>query len=619
MTSRSARFIGLSAVGALAVGTLVAPHAMAANDDPVFVSVDATALGTATAGGATSRTGASVTQRAASTVTARAAKVKVAKNEQILQRFNGAHGSSVALTPTTSVAAGTKQVMQISAGGVRLLAKNTGSVLASTPNVDVFFHVTAANTTVSDPTVAFDLIGQRWILAGIATDDHGTLTTADDETGIVIRVSKGATLKASQSSWRAPVGYADTDAVTESKPRIGVSSDKVIITADAVGGLTPHGDPVANRIFVLPKNQLYSATLVGPNAWVSSVNNTYDGQTPAVNASSGNAAFTAVPATKDFTVYTLTGAATTKTPVFSKTVMYPTVDLVDAPDVPQGGGKSIDLPAAVDSASVAWRNGVLWAGLTVGCTPNGDASPRACIRVYKVATANGVSLGAEETVSKSGYNWFAPGLAIDGSGLPHLAFNGSLSTAVSPSVSSAVKVRKSNGAWSGYKVLNTGGGPFDDGVVGPGAAWAAAGAAAPDPSSPWDVWVSAGYANAGGAPNWGSSIARVSLALNVAKVKPSKTKVSKGTKVTFTASLKRLQSKDGIKGLPIALQSKPKGSSKWSNVGSGTTNGSGVKKWTLKVKKTTDYRTYGKAVKQSGGQGPVVTKVYGKAVRVTVT
>ena len=614
MTSRSARFIGLSAVGALVVGTLVAPQALASNDDPVFVSVDASVLGSATGGVA--RAGAPMTQRAGSVVAARAAKVRVSKTEQILQRLTGAQGSSVALTPTTSVAAGTKQVMQVSAAGVRLLAKNTGAVIASTSNVNVFFNVTAANTTITDPTVAFDLIGKRWILAGIATDDQGTVSTADDQTGIAVRVSKGATLKASQSSWRAPVGYAENDTVTEAMPRIGISGDKVVITADAVdsGNAT-----VANRIFVLPKSKLYSATTVGPNAWVSSVNNTYDGQTPAVNASSGNAAFTAVPDTGDFTVYTLTGAATTNAPVFSKSVMYPTAALVDAPDVPQGGGGSVDLPAAIDSASVSWRNGVLWTGLTVGCTPSGDASPRACIRMYKVTTSSGVSLDVEETLSKSGYNWFAPGVAIDGSGLPHVAFNGSLTTATSPSVSSAVRVRKSNGAWSGFKVLNIGTAPFDDGVVGPSAQWAAAGSAAPDPSSPWDVWVSAGFAKVAGAPNWGSSIARVSLALNVAKVKPSRTRVSQGARVTFTSSLKRPQSKDGIRGLPIALQSKPRGSSKWSNVRSGTTNGSGVKKWTLRVNRTADYRTLGKAVKQSNGQGVVVTKVTGRAVRVTAT
>ncbi len=610
MSSRPARLLGLSAAGALALGTLVVPQARAAGDDPVFVSAPATTLGAVGETSGVARLSVSSADRSAS-VTKRA-KVKVSKSEQILQRFAGALGSSVARTPTTAVAAGTKQVMQVSGAGVILRAKNTGKALGATANLDGFFHVTAPNTSVSDPTVAFDLIGKRWVLVGVATDDQGTGPAADDEVGIVVRVSKGAALKWGQKSWRAPFGYAETDDVTESTPRIGISGDKVVVTADAVDASDAS---VANVILVLPKAPLYKATVSGPDAWVSSVNNTYDGQTPSVNASGGNAAFVAVPDTSDFTVYTLSGPAKGNPPVFSKSVMYPTIDLVDAPDVPQTGGGDIRLPAAIDSASVSWRKGVLWAALTVGCTPSGDTTLRPCLRVLKVTTSSGVSLESEETRAGNGRNWFAPGVAIDGSGLPHVAFN--FSSGGGP-VGSAVMARRSNGGWTAAKVVTKGAAAFDDGAPGPTVGWAAAGAAAPDPTSPWDVWVSAGFANAGGAPNWGSNVARVSLATNVAKVKASKTRVPAGAKVTFSASLKRPQSSDAVKGLPVSLQARVNGSSKWKTVGSARTNGSGVATWKLKVTRTTDYRTNGKAVKQSGGQGTVVAAVTSKSVRVTV-
>jgi hypothetical protein len=610
VSSRPARLIGLSAAGALVLGTLVVPQALAAGDDPVFVSDAATPLAVVRQGLRPARASAHAASRPVPGSAARA-KVTVSKNEQILQRFSGVKGSASALSPATSVAAGTQQVMQVGTAEIQLFTKSTGARLGTSTNLEGFFHVTAANTTVSDPTVAFDLIGKRWVLVGVATDDQGTGTAADDEVGIVVRVSKGATLKWGQKSWRAPFGYAETDDVTESTPRIGVSGDKVVVTADAVDA---NDASVANRIFVLPKDQLYKATVSGPNAWVSSVNNTYDGQTPSVNASGGNAAFVAVPDTSDFTVYTLSGQAKANPPVFSKSVMYPTIDLVDAPDVPQTGGGDIRLPTAIDSASVSWRKGVLWAVLTVGCTPSGDTTLRPCLRVLKVTTSSGVSLESEETRASNGRNWFSAGVAIDGSGLPHVVFN--FSSGGGP-VGSAVMARKSNGSWTAAKVVAKGAAAFDDGAPGPTVGWAAAGAAAPDPSSPWDVWVSEGFANAAGAPNWGSNVARVSLATNVAKVKASKTAVPKGSKVTFTASLKRPQSSDAVKGLPVSLQARPKGSSKWKTVGNAKTNGSGKATWTLKVSKTTDYRTYGKAVKQSGGQGPVVAAVSSKSVRVT--
>jgi hypothetical protein len=108
---------------------------------------------------------------------------------------------------------------------------------------------------------------------------------------------------------------------------------------------------------------------------------------------------------------------------------------------------------------------------------------------------------------------------------------------------------------------------------------------------------------------------RVSLARNKASVKPSSTSVRRGTRVTFTARLMRPQSSDGVAGLPLSLQSRAKGSSKWVTLGSAKTNSNGIRKWTLAVRKTADYRTVGKKV--SGG-GRFVDQVTGAPVRVTV-
>ena len=558
------------------------------------------------------RSAAAATRRARVTTRSRAA-VALSKNEQILQRLTGAVGSPGARTPTTALGVGTQQVMQVNGGGVKLFTKSTGAVVGSSTNLKGFFNVTAANTTVNDPTVAFDLLGNRWVLTGIATDDQGTATSSDDEVGLVVRVSKGATLKWSQKSWRTPFGYAETDDVTESKPDIGISGDKVVITTVAVDASDA---TVAHRIFVLPKGQLYASTVSGPDIWVSSVNNTYDGQTPSVNASAGNAAFVAVPDTDDFTVYTLTGQAKASAPLFSKSVMYPTPSLVDAPDVPQTAGEDIALASAVNSASVSWRNGTMWAALTVGCTPSGDSTQRACLRLLKVTTSSGVSLEVDETRAVATRNWFAPGVAIDGKGLPHVGF--SYSTSGGP-VGSAAMVRMSNGTWTGPKVISKGQVAFDAGTASPTGRWSDAGAAAVDPTSPWDVWVSVGHAsNVVAPPNWATSVARVSLALNVAKVKASKTRAKKGSPVTFTASLKRPQSSDGIQGLPVQLQFKVKGSSKWKVLGNAKTDAQGQRKGVVDVSKTGDYRTRGRAVKQSGGQGQLVNAVTGPSVRVVV-
>ena len=109
-------------------------------------------------------------------------------------------------------------------------------------------------------------------------------------------------------------------------------------------------------------------------------------------------------------------------------------------------------------------------------------------------------------------------------------------------------------------------------------------------------------------------MARVSLAKNIATLKVSAKQVRKGSKVKFVAKLSR-PGGDTIKGLPIAL-TKKKGNN-WPTVGkSKKTAADGKASWTLKIKKAGQYKAYGKAVKQSGGEGKVFEKVYSKAVKI---
>lgn len=110
------------------------------------------------------------------------------------------------------------------------------------------------------------------------------------------------------------------------------------------------------------------------------------------------------------------------------------------------------------------------------------------------------------------------------------------------------------------------------------------------------------------------------MAKNVATVKASRTQVGHGTKVTFTSRLHRPGTQDVIKGLPVALQSKPVHGGSWKSVRSGKTNQSGVVKWTFRVNRTAQYRTVGKQVNQQGSppDGRVVAKVTSKPLTVRV-
>jgi hypothetical protein len=534
------------------------------------------------------------------------AAVKKSKNEQILQVRKGVQGVG---NDGLAVAAGPKQVVQVADQAARIFVKSTGATTNKT--INQLFSTPASTATLTQPTVAYDPVGKRWILAAVS-EQAGDF-------GVIVRVSKGS---AANKWFPASVyGNAATDSavdvgmadVVESYPEIGVSSNKVAITTAAED---PDDASVANRIMFFPKTGSQGLYADGQSdAWTALVNSTYDGQLPAVNDTKQANLFIAVPdhdagPTDDVTVTTYSGTATANPPAFSKNVMYPADPLVAPPTVPQAGGDTLDL-GPVAFTGVAWRKGKLWAAASTNC--GGDA----CVRLFGITTAAGVALIADETLNAPGLDWFSPAVAVDGGGKVHLVA-ADVGSATGPSV--AVFVRKGADNWTDPMLVRRGRFPVDPNNSPGTLDWRGSSSAAWDPSSPWDVWVS-GVAGASGVPtDMTSRVARLSLAKNVASVKASSTRVAKGAKVTFTAKLKRPSSKDAVKGLPVALQRKPVNGGSWKTVRSGKTNGTGVAKWTLKVGKPGWYRTLGKAVAQKGSppDGRSVVKVTSKALRVTV-
>jgi hypothetical protein len=543
---------------------------------------------------------------AGSAASARAART--AKTQQILQVLKGVQGVGI---DGMAVAAGAKHVVQLSEQLARIFNKATGA--GQNKTVNQLFKTPASTATLSQPTVAYDPVNKRWVVAAIS-EQAG-------DVGVIVRVSKGSV----PTKWfpSRVYGNAATDSavdvdmadVVESKPQIGVSSNKVAITTVADD---PDDPTVANRIMFFPSTGAQGLFADGEaDAWSALVNSTYDGQMPAVNASKQANLFIAVPdsdaipAIDDVTVTTYTGAATNNPPVFSKNVMYPDTALVAAPQVPQAGGDTLDL-GPVAFTGVAWRKGKLWAAAATDC--GGDA----CVRVFGVTTSAGVALIADETVGSPGLDWFSPSVAVDGSGRVHLVA-ADVGSATGPSL--AVFVRKGADSWTDPLLVRRGRFPVDPNDSPGTLDWGGSSAAASDPTSPWDVWV-AGVAGASGVPNdLTSRVARVSLAKNAASLKASATRVARGGTVTFTAKLRRPDSKDAFKGLPVALQRKPVSGGSWKTVKSGKTIQKGIAKWTVAVAKPGLYRTLGKPVAQKGSppEGRLVAKVTSRAVKVTLT
>jgi hypothetical protein len=365
---------------------------------------------------------------------------------------------------------------------------------------------------------------------------------------------------------------------------------------------------------VLPKAPLYSGG--SPSAWVSDLTSTYAGQYPVVNTTKDPNLYVAVPHTGDFTVTTYSGAATSSAPKFTKSVLYPR-SMTAPPVVDQGAGDLLNL-GALRVTTATMRAGTLYASLSEGC----QTDTHACVRLIGVSVT-GMSLQLDKTFSKTGGDLMAPAVAVDTSGRPHVAYQVVASgSSTGPSLAVTVRKAPTSSKWTGSLLRRSVVAVSDGDATEETIDWSGYAGAAIDPASPWDVWVTGAWGDnpaAAGAPTWSSTVARASIALNVATVKPAKTKVPKGQKVSITGKLARPQSTSTIKGLPVALQFKPKSGGSWTTKKSGSVAADGTLKWTVKITKTGSWRLVGKGVTQSSSGGRLVTKSVGKAVTITAT
>jgi hypothetical protein len=543
------------------------------------------------------------TQQSAAPASARRTSAVLGKSlaarasaEQVLQLAAGPSGGNVA-DPNSAVAAGPKKVLVVTAQKAQVYAKSTGKPSGSALSLRSLFGVNNS-VDVSSPQAAYDVAGKRFVIVGLA-DQSGDI-------GLVVRVSKGST----PTSWYPPVRYAAASTTdpnpnaVESLPRLGLTSDKVVLTMAA----TDSGDPsMVARTLIVDKAQLESGG--APDAWIANNNATYGGQVPAVNATSWAPAYVAVPdfdpiTSNDLTVLVYTWKNPNSAPQSAKLVVYPTDPIAIPPAVPQAGGTAPDLVVGDGGLqSAAWRSNQLWVATTVAC--KSDAA-LACVRVWGVNTAT--SALTDETLPAAGIDRFGPSLAVDAAGVPHVGYS-----LVSPGTTGpgfAVAARKAAKSWSSQVVVVPPATAYES------AQWTTAAGASLDPSAPYDVWFSGATASSSAAApaNWDTTLARASLTLFATSLRASATKVKKGAKVTFSASVTRPTGTQAISGVAVKLQAKVKGSKKWKTVKSAVTPGSGKASWRVKVAKTADYRVFVPGVSSSAGR--TWLKVAGKPVHV---
>ena len=331
--------------------------------------------------------------------------------------------------PDVAVAAGPNHVMEVVNRIVAIYNKQ-GSLLNST-GLDSFFHL-ASNDWTYDSRVLFDNLTRTWF----ATTDESALG------GVRIAVSN--TQDPTQGWHYYMVG--GTMIRCYDQPKIGLSSDKVVITADAFLYSNPMGNPLfsclgatlhLNQYWVLNKTDMVRGATLVHNTTVTSLPSSYYGSMQPMQTfspintiyleSTGPSA-----ALSNVTVVTINGVPP-GTVTNSSTTIRPTAPASPLPSSaatprPNGYG-DVNLLDGVRTQSVAWFQDRLWSTYMVGCTPPGDNTTRSCIQMLELNTSTPVPIVIQNfDYAARGQYYFYPALSIDGFGGVDMIFGYSNST-----------------------------------------------------------------------------------------------------------------------------------------------------------------------------------------------
>jgi DNA-binding beta-propeller fold protein YncE len=286
-----------------------------------------------------------------------------------------------------------------------------GGHLLQSFDLRTFYGVTAASETVTDPRIVFDSNSDRWYSTVLQCTIAKSGKCDGTPDAVLLAVSLSA--DPSPSNWKVYVVDNETSGVIDDQPRIGFSSDKVVVAFDQYSS---PGSFSNDEMFVIQKSDLVAAV---PLPQMTSFNmnsgtNHRFGIVPAVPTPSDQTGFNA------FAAYhgsdTLGQYASTLT--ITGTPAAADVGFTEAGPGISGMGTppSASQPGAPNSIqtddnrfrTVTETNGSLWIGANDSCTPTGDTSSRACARIIQVKLSPSPSVVSDVDLSHKGEDLYYP-------------------------------------------------------------------------------------------------------------------------------------------------------------------------------------------------------------------
>jgi hypothetical protein len=184
--------------------------------------------------------------------------------------------------------------------------------------------------------------------------------------------------------------------------------------------------------------------------------------------------------------------------------------------------------------SAVWQSGTLWVSATDACIPAGDSIARACLRLVGIATGGSTPAVVQDfDTAQAGADLYYPAVTLNNSGDLFVGYSESSST-MYPSAMAADSLAASPAAFENPIVLAQGLASY---AQAPANRWGDYSAAAPDPTNPAEVWVTAEYeASATMVGNWGTATGRLAIQPSITTVTPGFGPPAGGTSVTISGS-----------------------------------------------------------------------------------
>jgi hypothetical protein len=476
--------------------------------------------------------------RASGTLGSRSADPRIqtptntSNEEQIVKAFPAyAHSDSPAGDPPdVSVATNGTQILQVNNFLLRVFNRAGTKLIEATTAT---FFGPDATFTVSDPQVVYDSATGRWFVSAMEFNSGATGSK------ILLMVSSVSTLTNS-TTWKRYVVRDDSGSVLDDQPKIGLTSDKVLLAWERFPGGSSFGGVAA---LAVDKAEAVSfATTVDTSLSLGGTNDF--GLAPANNLSAGTTGYfveTGNPGSVVMTVLQVNGRPGDSSTFFSPAQQ--TMNLATASPPAADSGLSTGRIQTGDTRiqNAVWRNGVLSFVAGQGCLPYGSSgsTPTACIRLWRVATPS-LSIAEDSTYSLGGAFVYTPAITYSTNGDLHMVATVSVASFLAPSMF-AVGRPAGSGSWGAFDLV-TDETNFDyTGIEAAPYRWGDFASAVPDPNNPTDAIIASESTDGstGTAPNFKIVVAHVGMPLNTLTLTRSAAALTYGGSVTIVGKLMR--------------------------------------------------------------------------------